>query len=53
MGVDVLISGHTHVRHHLSEAWLTFFQEFAAYEKDGRIFLNPGTATGAYSGFQV
>ncbi|VDC05834.1 unnamed protein product [Peniophora sp. CBMAI 1063] len=36
MDVDVLISGHTHV--------------FQAIERDGRFFLNPGSATGAWSG---
>ncbi|GAA6012318.1 hypothetical protein JCM10207_002802 [Rhodosporidiobolus poonsookiae] len=35
MDVDVLISGGTH--------------RFEAFESDGRFFLNPGSATGAYS----
>ncbi|CEI88293.1 hypothetical protein G6F70_004993 [Rhizopus microsporus] len=33
--VDVLLSGYTH--------------KFEAYEFDGRFFINPGSATGAYS----
>ncbi|KAG8792573.1 Vacuolar protein sorting-associated protein 29 [Serendipita sp. 399] len=36
MDVDILISGHTHVFH--------------AEELEGRFFLNPGAATGAWSG---
>ncbi|KAI8579325.1 hypothetical protein K450DRAFT_242695 [Umbelopsis ramanniana AG] len=36
MEVDVLLSGHTH--------------QFDAYESEGRYFINPGSATGAYSG---
>ncbi|KAI0052013.1 Metallo-dependent phosphatase [Auriscalpium vulgare] len=36
MDVDVLISGHTHV--------------FQAIDHDGRFFVNPGSATGAWSG---
>ncbi|EJD05436.1 Metallo-dependent phosphatase [Fomitiporia mediterranea MF3/22] len=36
MDVDVLISGHTHV--------------FQATEYDNKFFLNPGTATGAWTG---
>ncbi|KAM3581702.1 Vacuolar protein sorting-associated protein 29 [Umbelopsis sp. WA50703] len=36
MEVDVLLSGHTH--------------QFDAYEAEGRYFINPGSATGAYSG---
>jgi len=36
MDVDVLISGHTHT--------------FQAIDRDGRFFLNPGSATGAWSG---
>ncbi|KAJ3045496.1 Vacuolar protein sorting-associated protein 29 [Rhizophlyctis rosea] len=35
MDVDVLISGHTH--------------QFEAFESDGRFFVNPGSATGAFS----
>ncbi|KAJ8328569.1 hypothetical protein BDV3_004691 [Batrachochytrium dendrobatidis] len=35
LDVDVLVSGHTH--------------EFAAYEYEGRFFVNPGSATGAFS----
>ncbi|KAI8090184.1 vacuolar sorting protein vps29 [Gilbertella persicaria] len=35
MEVDVLLSGHTH--------------KFEAYEYNGRFFINPGSATGAYS----
>jgi len=36
MDVDVLISGHTHT--------------FQAIEYDGRFFVNPGSATGAWTG---
>ncbi|PVF97050.1 Metallo-dependent phosphatase [Serendipita vermifera] len=36
MDVDVVLSGHTHV--------------FQAQEVEGRFFLNPGSATGAWSG---
>ncbi|KIM26950.1 hypothetical protein M408DRAFT_175531 [Serendipita vermifera MAFF 305830] len=36
MDVDVVLSGHTHVFH--------------AHEQEGRFFLNPGSATGAWSG---
>lgn len=35
LDVDVLISGHTH--------------NHSVYEHDGRLFMNPGSATGAYS----
>jgi len=35
LGVDILISGHTH--------------KFEAYEHDGKFFINPGSATGAYN----
>ncbi|KAI8875850.1 Metallo-dependent phosphatase, partial [Backusella circina FSU 941] len=35
MEVDILLSGHTH--------------KFEAYEYNGRFFINPGSATGAYS----
>eukprot|EP01123_Difflugia_compressa_P013269 TRINITY_DN6053_c0_g1_i1.p1 TRINITY_DN6053_c0_g1~~TRINITY_DN6053_c0_g1_i1.p1 ORF type:complete len:184 (-),score=26.96 TRINITY_DN6053_c0_g1_i1:27-578(-) len=35
LDVDVLITGHTH--------------EFRAYEHNGKFFLNPGSATGAYT----
>lgn len=36
MDVDVLISGGTH--------------RFEAFESEGRFFINPGSATGAWSG---
>lgn len=39
MNVDILITGHTH--------------KFQAYEKDGCFFINPGSATGAYSAVEV
>ncbi|EGD75776.1 vacuolar protein sorting-associated protein 29 [Salpingoeca rosetta] len=39
MNVDVLISGHTHA--------------FESFEEDGHLFLNPGSATGAYSATQT
>ena len=32
---DILISGHTH--------------KFEAYEQEGKFYVNPGSATGAYS----
>ena len=35
LDVDVLISGHTHAH--------------SVYEHDGKLFMNPGSATGAYS----
>lgn len=35
MDVDILITGHTH--------------RFDAFERDGRFFVNPGSATGAWS----
>ena len=35
LDVDILITGHTH--------------QFAAFEYEGKLFINPGTATGAYS----
>ncbi|KAJ3179486.1 Vacuolar protein sorting-associated protein 29 [Gaertneriomyces sp. JEL0708] len=38
MDVDVLVSGHTH--------------RFEAWEHEGRFFVNPGSATGAYSGIK-
>eukprot|EP01112_Ceratiomyxa_fruticulosa_P009377 TRINITY_DN2442_c0_g1_i3.p1 TRINITY_DN2442_c0_g1~~TRINITY_DN2442_c0_g1_i3.p1 ORF type:complete len:185 (-),score=31.71 TRINITY_DN2442_c0_g1_i3:1241-1795(-) len=36
LDVDILISGHTH--------------RFEAFETDNKFFLNPGSATGSYSG---
>ncbi|KAF7490160.1 Vacuolar protein sorting-associated protein 29 [Sarcoptes scabiei] len=36
--VDILISGHTH--------------KFNAFERDGKFFINPGSATGAYSALE-
>jgi len=36
MDVDMLLSGHTHI--------------FNATEHDGRFFVNPGSATGAWNG---
>ncbi|OTF75023.1 Calcineurin-like phosphoesterase domain containing protein, partial [Euroglyphus maynei] len=36
--VDILITGHTH--------------KFNAFEKDGKFFINPGSATGAYSSLE-
>ncbi|KAI9101836.1 Metallo-dependent phosphatase-like protein [Phlyctochytrium arcticum] len=39
MDVDVLISGHTH--------------QFSAFEHQGRFFVNPGSATGAFSLLKV
>ncbi|XP_041456991.1 vacuolar protein sorting-associated protein 29 [Lytechinus pictus] len=35
LDVDILISGHTH--------------KFEAYEHEGKFYINPGSATGAYS----
>ncbi|CAG8534723.1 4929_t:CDS:2 [Ambispora gerdemannii] len=37
MDVDILLTGHTH--------------RFVAYDHEGKFFVNPGSATGAYSGF--
>jgi len=37
LGVDILISGHTHEPH--------------LFQKEEKLFLNPGTGSGAYSGF--
>ena len=39
MDVDILVSGHTH--------------ELQLWESDTKIFINPGSATGAYSGFNL
>lgn len=36
LDVDILISGHTH--------------KFEAYEHENKFYINPGSATGAYSG---
>jgi vacuolar protein sorting-associated protein 29 len=36
MDVDMLVTGHTH--------------KFEAFEAEGRFFINPGSATGAFSG---
>lgn len=36
MDVDILLTGHTH--------------RFEAFENEGKFFINPGSATGAYSG---
>lgn len=38
LDVDVLISGHTHSQKH--------------FELDGKLFVNPGSITGAYSAFE-
>ncbi|KAI8621599.1 Metallo-dependent phosphatase-like protein [Chytriomyces sp. MP71] len=38
LDVDVLVSGHTHA--------------FEAFESEGRFYLNPGSATGAFSSFR-
>ena len=38
LDVDILIYGHTH--------------KFAAYEHEGRFYINPGSATGAYNPLQ-
>lgn len=37
MDVDILITGHTH--------------KYEIFEDNGKLFVNPGSATGAYSGF--
>ncbi|ORX48115.1 vacuolar protein sorting-associated protein 29-like protein [Piromyces finnis] len=39
LNVDIFISGHTH--------------KFQAFEHEGRFFINPGSATGAYSELQT
>ena len=36
LDVDILVTGHTH--------------KFEAYEFEDKLFINPGSATGAYSG---
>lgn len=52
MDVDVLISGHTHVY----VLWLRFSSHgshassFQAVEMDNKFFINPGSASGAWSG---
>ncbi|KAI8831646.1 Metallo-dependent phosphatase-like protein [Chytriomyces cf. hyalinus JEL632] len=38
LDVDVLVSGHTHA--------------FEAFESEGRFYINPGSATGAFSSFR-
>lgn len=38
LDVDVLISGHTH--------------ECVTYQHEGRFYVNPGSATGAFSAIQ-
>jgi vacuolar protein sorting-associated protein 29 len=38
LDVDVLVTGHTH--------------KFAISSHEGKLFVNPGSATGAYSGLQ-
>eukprot|EP00124_Ichthyophonus_hoferi_P000152 Ihof_evm16s5 gene=Ihof_evmTU16s5 len=35
LDVDILITGHTH--------------KFSSFERDGKLFINPGSATGAFS----
>lgn len=37
MDVDILLTGHTH--------------KFEAFEQEGKFFVNPGSATGAYTPF--
>ena len=61
MDVDVLISGHTHtyVACNLKPSWFRDRSltgdhnrplRFQAVEYDGRFFVNPGSATGAWTG---
>jgi len=38
LDVDILITGHTH--------------KFEAYESDGNFYINPGSATGAYTALE-
>ncbi|XP_054167456.1 vacuolar protein sorting-associated protein 29 [Oppia nitens] len=38
LDVDILITGHTH--------------KFEAYESDGKFYINPGSATGAYTALE-
>ncbi len=38
MDCDILITGHTH--------------KFEAYEQEGKFYVNPGSATGAYSALE-
>lgn len=54
MDVDVLISGHTHtfVFIHvklLGNVYLLIIRSFQAVEYDGKFFVNPGSATGAWT----
>jgi vacuolar protein sorting-associated protein 29 len=37
LDVDILVSGHTH--------------KYETFEDNGKFFINPGSATGSYSGF--
>lgn len=39
LDVDILVTGHTH--------------QFKAYKHQGRLLLNPGSATGAYSSLGI
>jgi len=54
MDVDVLVSGHTHVYvYQLPRSTLTWSYisiSFQAIELDDKFFVNPGSATGAWTG---
>lgn len=52
MDVDVLISGGTHrsVLRSLSHTGGGLIYRFEAFEHEQRFFVNPGSATGAWSG---
>jgi vacuolar protein sorting-associated protein 29 len=52
MDVDVLISGHTHtsVISISDTSRLDWDYRFQAIEYDGKFFVNPGSATGAWTG---
>ena len=56
MDVDIVISGHTHmsvfhaVPCRLTVGCLRLLDRYQAQEHEGRFFVNPGSATGAWSG---
>lgn len=56
MDVDVLISGHTHTYVSLLTLWHVsqdYVYSFQAIEYDGKFFVNPGSATGAWTGLHT
>lgn len=52
MDVDVLVSGHTHtcVERYLCADLSHIYLRFQAIEHENRFFVNPGSATGAWTG---